>query len=505
MEFGTKDVLGARKLSVQSRSRTSVRSEGHSEKYVDEHERLYDSETDDQLKTPDDPREADGDKSFQGAHDLILIFFFRAILYRSTHDLFDNFVDHIFRPYYLMDPQTRDDLLLDPGIVDDMARWFESCKRGDIAIIKAASAGCGVSTAIRLLASDARCEPIFVTTGLSRLNAFLRDVSSSLYTALERRKKVIVLDPVDALFADQTAAGDILDYIKTSGDKSAPIVCAGFLQRASLAKVRDVADPKRCTYIEFPKIETERALKALLAAFGATLPRDTIHSAWDNSCGDLRSCIAGLSIGNDVGKDIVCDGADAVKRVLFGKGVTLEEAMSLHDGDAQLVTMGVFENYQVSAPDLRTCLEVADAFSVADVVEERIYGNQEWHLADFYAAMTTGVPAMVLPKIGYDEPWPEIEKFGSVWSRSNNQRSKQKSLRDIAIRLQEMGRTTVPAEDVAYLRGMFLWCSKNNDFVTFCKLARDLDDSTVLSIMRLFKVKYTQTDHSRFKKARRAA
>lgn len=397
-----------------------------------------------------------------------------------------------------MGPESREHLLLDSDKMNDFLAWTKDAKRGNICILKAASAGCGVSTMIRLILEELRCEPIIVTTGVQRLRDFLRDTCDSLYTAIERKKKVVVLDPVDALFADQTAAGDILEFLKTEGSRSVPIVCAGFLQRASLARMLDVIDPKKCTSVSFPIIEKQRAVEYLSVHYGST-PIDRIETVWDSACGDLRACLSALDMETDQVKDIVCDGAEAIQKVLFEPGVTLTDAVRMHDGDAQLMTMGIFENYHLAEPGLDQAVAVTDAFSMADIVDERMYGNQEWCLGDFYAALTAGVPAVCLPKTVGMRP---VEKFGSVWSRGNNQRSKEKSLRHINLVGHENSRQPLGAADLSVVRSMFLHCSKNAKYDMFSQLAEGLDDATVLSIMRLFKTKYTQTDHSKFKRAR---
>lgn len=398
-------------------------------------------------------------------------------------------------------PSTREGILLDASVVDALSTWLSGAGRGDVAVLTSARPGCGITTMIDILAVETGCEAMWVTPmpGV-RLREQLRDVSMTDRTALENKKKIIVLDPVDALLADQIVGGDVLEYLKTRGPKSVPIICAGFLQRAPLAKILDAVS-KRSVLFHFPRIPDAIAVHALRASFD-DVPEKRLADAWADADGDFRSCMASLAMGEKCGKDIVCDGTEAISAVLFDPEMTIERAMRLHDGDAHLLGMGIFENYHLAAGNIAACGEIAEAFSMAVIVEECMYGRQQWDLGEFYAALTTGVANAWKSKTAARKP---IEKVGTVWSRSNNQRSKEKSVRGITAAAIEAGRSPLPPQDLALVRGLMTRCSKDNRYDRCMHCLEPYDDATVLAIMRLFKSGYTQTDHSKFKKARLAA
>lgn len=397
--------------------------------------------------------------------------------------------------------------LLDPTTIEALTTWARTATRGCVCIIRSHAPGCGVSTLIRRVLETQRCEPMIVdTTGHpEQLATFLRDVSGSTHTTLERKKRVLVFDPIDGLFADQMTSRVVLEHLKTASS-SIPIVCAGFLNRAPYARIMDIAANRACvpslTSIFFDRIRDDIATCALRRLY-PDASDDAITKAWASVDGDYRAAASALAMG-EAGyvKDAVCDGQMAIARILFEEGVSLSEAMRLHDGDSQVMTSGIFENYApLAGPPIDACAEIADGFSVADMLDTRIYGNQQWDLVPMYAAMTAGVSAVAIPK---PRPSKPIDKVATVWSKSYNQRAKGKFVRAINHQLAERGHSTMAPEDLAYVREMLVssMVREDPDLAMFCHVARDLDPSIVLHIIRLFVTKYTQNHHQKFKRYR---
>lgn len=393
--------------------------------------------------------------------------------------------------------------LLDTECVARFEHWVHHAKRGDVMLIKAGATGCGISTMIQSTLEAGGCEPLHVISRLQRVKEYVADASLSSHTALQKKKKIIVMDPIDALFSDQGSVVDIIDLFRNPRKGSnLPTICAGFVQRSTFARVVDAIGKHPYTLLEFPRIETPKALRFLKSVYGTTHGDAALETTWTHAHGDLRACCVALDFGGNVThhhvKDVVCDGMDAMRKILFHP-VTLEEAIRLHDGDSQLLHMGVFENYGLANPDIDVCVQIADAFAAADIVEEHVYGNQEYDLLEFYAFLSAGVAGVLLPSPARP---PVIGKVGTLWSRINNQRSKQKSLREIRHSLQEGSSSLSCVHDLATLRTALTSLSRQQRWEDMIRLAGHINDSTILSIIRLFKTNYTQVDHSKFKKAR---
>jgi hypothetical protein len=358
---------------------------------------------------------------------------------------------------------------------------------------------------------EAGCDVINVSNRVGRVKDFVADISTTSHTAVLQKKKVILLDPMDALFADHMAAIDILEALRDPARKTLPIVCAGFLQRATYARSVDALGKKQYSTFEFPRIEDSRAVHCLSKMY-PDIGKSALMDTWSRSHGDFRACLAALAFGrgrtpcNHV-KDIICDGVEAIRRILFDPSMTLQTAMRLYDSDSQLLHMGIFENYVMSNPDIRVCSAISDSFSCADIVHERLYGRQEFELTDLHAALVAGSAAVNLqPRPLHPEAVSnsQIEKVGTLWSRSNNQRSKQKSVRDLNFALIEAGWSPLAVPDIATLRTVFSSLVGSQRHAEIAQLAAEIDCATVLSIMRLFKTKYTQMDHGKVKRAHAA-
>jgi hypothetical protein len=96
-----------------------------------------------------------------------------------------------------------------------------------------------------------------------------------------------------------------------------------------------------------------------------------------------------------------------------------------------------------------------------------------------------------------------IEKYGSVWSRGNNQKSKQNMLLALSHQAMARGCTSLAASELAYVRGMLLDLAIDGKYDAMASLVGDTyDEQGVLGIIRMFRSKkYTQTDHTKYKRA----
>ena len=181
----------------------------------------------------------------------------------------------------------------------------------------------------------------------------------------------------------------------------------------------------------------------------------------------------------------------------------MRDAMDLQDGDTSVVSMGVFENYHRAVESIESCCEVSDLFSRADLVDEAIYGRQRWELTSVYAALTAAGPSTIVKAEKGPRRELVIEKYGSVWSRGNNQRSKENMLLALSHQGMAHGCTSLTASDLAYVRGMLLELAADGKYADMASLVSDVfDEQGVLGIIRMFRSKkYTQTDHTKYKRA----
>jgi hypothetical protein len=359
----------------------------------------------------------------------------------------------------------------------------------------------GISTLIQLACAEHGAEPVVVSTNIPKLKVFLADVAASA-TTVEGRAKILVIDPLDAVLAEPTGAADVAEFCKAGA--RIPMIFAGMRMRSSTSKLHDCIHAKTYdkTTVAFPPIDTPKALAFLRGAAATLGSTVSVEDAWT---GDVRNALAALSLNvSGAAKDIVCDGVDAVRRALCDAGLTIRDAIRMHEGDVSMITSGTHENYPLTDQSIETCNHLAETYSLADVMEERMYDTQHWELGDVHIAIAVGGPVAYLDKAASQRAKSlDLSKFGTIWSRNNNHRTKEKALRGIRDALTERGwHGAAHIESISTLRHMVMESIKADRWSACMDRFRDLSPETILSMMRLWKCGYTQAHHGQLKRKR---
>lgn len=338
---------------------------------------------------------------------------------------------------------------------------------------------------------------VTVATGFPKLKQFLTDVVSSKIS-VSLRRKILVIDPIDALFADSVAGAELSEFAK-SGRGQVPIVVSGFKQRTSLNRVKEMFKSRHVEVMVIAKATLEEAVEMLCVEFPLEDSKD-LAKAWEDSNGDLRATRHALQLPLPGGsKDISYDGAEALESIL-NEPCSYQKALKLHDGDPSMVSLGIFENYHLTSPDISTCAWIADVYSIADVIDEAAYGKQHWDLVPYYVALTSAaasqLPTPCKKKVQFD-------KFGTVWSKENNARSKARSLGKVLTARATRGLALLPTTDMAFVRNIISRSVRQGTVRYVRTLGMTAEE--IINIMRLWKCKYTLTDHAKVKNLLAAA
>lgn len=369
------------------------------------------------------------------------------------------------------------------AVEESFRRWLQDARGGCVLCVHA-PLGSGTSTFLRgELAKD--WEVITVASGMPKLKVFLVDVASSRVSVAFRRK-ILLLDPIDAILTDQVAATELGEFAK--GPRGAvPIIITGFKQRTSASRIKEMFRGKTLATMTIPRLTLEDAANTLHRDF-PRLPRNTVEDAFRQANGDMRA--ARLALENNSGtKDIAYDGADALDTILNTQQ-SFQEALTLHEGDPSMVSMGIFENYTLTYPSLGVCEWVTDAYSRADILDEATYGKQRWELAPYYIALA----AACATKLPAPPKKIVFEKFGSLWSKTNNLRSKTKLLHKLCTSRATRGLSALGVEDLAYVRNIL---SSQISHGMYGDVHMPPED--VLTVMRLWKARYTLAEHAKLK------
>ena len=359
----------------------------------------------------------------------------------------------------------------------------------------------GISTLIQLACAEEGAEPVVVSTNIPKLKAFLADVAASPMT-VEGRTKILVIDPLDAVLAEPTGTADLSEFCKAGA--RIPLIFAGIRMRSSMAKLQECVHAKLYdkTVLAVPPIAPATALAFLrraAATLGSSVPPGTVWT------GDVRNAVAALTLNiTGAAKDVVCDGVDAVRRALCDASLTIRDAIRMHEGDVSMITSGTHENYPLTGQTIETCNKMAETYSLADIMEERMYDTQRWELGDVQVAVAVGGPVAYLDKAAAERAPPmDLSKFGTIWSRNNNHRTKEKTLRAVRNALIECGmRGATHIDSIAAVRHMVMHAIRADQWASIMDRLGDVPHDTVLGMMRLWKCGYTQAHHGQLKRKR---
>ena len=338
-------------------------------------------------------------------------------------------------------PRTSAGVLLDDATTLLLRRWMDGVADVDVKAPTAfvtARVGSGVSTLLRLLVSELGLEGVWIHAGTPRIADVLEDVGRSRVSVTGRRK-IVIVDEFDAVSADKVTISAIVAFAKTGKLR---MVCAGHASRSS--KASEFAT--KWVRFDFPRIPTT-TIEAYLRSLGFGPAASKVSAK--RADGDLRAALN--SVNSPDSKDVVVEGLDGVDLVLSRAALTVRDAMVMHE--PSVVAMGVFENYHaiLAKNDTGIADVVSDAFSMADVFDEKMFATQQWDLAGFYAATAIAAPAMAIRERPGRKS-TSVEKFGSVWSKAYNARAKAKNVKTINVARSVAGLTCMSVEDLALHR-----------------------------------------------------
>ncbi len=328
-------------------------------------------------------------------------------------------------------PTSSRDVLMDASVVDDLRTWL--LEPGGGCGIATACVGTGLSTLVRLLVRELDFDAIWIITGTKRAQDVLKD-SGAFDVAPTGRRKLIVVDEFDPADRFTTA---VTEYFKSGAPVK--LLCLSHPVRSS----KQMEFASKWKKFAFPKASAD-AIDAALRKSGFT-PRVRFED------GDVRAAFQMCANGG-ARKDRFPEGLDVVNEVLSGKGGNIADVLRDYAADPSVASMGVFENYH-AVSNIQTAVAISDAFSVADGIDTVMYKTQNWELTNFYGAMTVGIAASKLRNNGKKM---QAQKFGTVWSRIYNARSKMKTVSDINLRKLSCGESALSVEDLAYQRKILL-------------------------------------------------
>lgn len=370
--------------------------------------------------------------------------------------------------------------------------------------------GSGVSTLLTALLEALEIESVWLGPGTHRLRVAMADAGCSVFSATGRRK-VLVVEGFDALMHDASSAADIADALKRQ--LPAPTVFLAHRTRTVRRRFEEMfpaATRARATALDMRPMAAARIASMLQEAHPSVDPAVAADMARDCR-GDLRSALASLAFSEESGaytKDETPEADVVVEDLLAGRAGGVREALAVSAGDAAVVSHGIFERYGY-------CPEVADAFSVADIIEERMFATQRWELTDVHAVMAVAYPALRLDT-AHVMPAPAQEcsagaskktkfVYGMVWSRMHLQAARRKLVHTVHTQRAQAKLLPLDVPDLGLVRRILSDAVASWSPEVIGRVTHGLRPDAILAIMRLWKGRYTLATHGRVSRLLAAA
>ena len=380
---------------------------------------------------------------------------------------------------------------LDTEGVRRVREWLSAGRPG-VAWLTGAS-GSGMTQMVRAATAD--MEAVWLTGANLRCRAFLRDVCSNA-VAVNFKRKVLVLDELDAVLHNETVMADVAHVCKHHASRL-PVVC--ILKATRAASACDLAR-KACLVEHFAPPSAERMLEVVrgaLAREGVPFDEARAVELCRAAPGDIRHVLQTLRASSAAVRDVTLHTADAVARV-FDDVATVAEALRMFGSDPGALAGGVFESYTRACDEVRELVAHADNASAADVVHEHVQGRQRWDMMDIHGALAVASAAVLLPK----RAGVKLTKYGTTWNKAYVQASKAKHARGVHAARAERGLSALDGTDLAFVRAMLASSLARSpaDGARVCRAA-GLGAVEALAVMRLWDTGYKLSTHARLKTA----
>jgi hypothetical protein len=182
---------------------------------------------------------------------------------------------------------------------------------------------------------------------------------------------------------------------------------------------------------------------------------------------------------------------------LAGAEAALRGVQQDYRGDG-IALGGVFDNY-LHAPTPGFAA-VADAFSWADVVSEGMCRGGMFE--DVYSFVPVSTAAHAFRDVSVPI---QIVTFGTVWSKTNAMYAKVNNAKNVTKNVADVGKSVYlwkTTDGLDHIRGMIVTSLKTQTIQDTARLVANagLDAASLLSLMRLWKSKYTLATHAKLKK-----
>jgi len=303
--------------------------------------------------------------------------------------------------------------------------------------------GSGITTLLKTVLKESDIDSHHVDHMAKNFTELLED-STKISTSIQGKKIVVVIDGVDSTAVGKRLLGIITDHVKSSGKRK--IVCVGHREKKSSSN--DFA--KKWTIFDIPT-PSDKVIFEKLKHISQGRVSDVVIAkiVKQTPAGDVRSCINSLEmqILNPSEKidavDVFVDGMDGIEYIFQNDENSFEKLFKIYEQEPWMIKNGAFENYLKFFTSINTISRIADSLSISD----SLFDYPDVDITYPECAFAVGGI-----KLATKTKKAVISKFGTLWSKKNNQKINANKLKNIAEKMREKGNLGIPSVDLDYLR-----------------------------------------------------
>lgn len=301
------------------------------------------------------------------------------------------------------------------GLCSDMAvlcvnQWIRTRQKRFLMI--SGPSGVGKTTLARLALMEAGLSVIDVPCSIVKT---AKDFELLVRSVTDRH--ALIVDELDVV--EVTLTTIVKDFAKASPNVPIVLICQKHvygkpMDFAKISEVVQLRRPNRTRTIEWIQSIVQKE----------TIRELDVASLVDQTKGDMSQILVTLEMNKGISKgpalvskkDPPLDAIGTVEMLMCSSSpLSASLAMRLASLDPTIVGSMVSENYVDVSNDIHRAAEAADALSVADVMENQIYGNQCWDLWDPWTFFGSVYPASRVRRQS-----THAIRFTKIWSKLSN-------------------------------------------------------------------------------------
>jgi replication factor C subunit 1 len=267
--------------------------------------------------------------------------------------------------------------------IEDLYKWLSSWTAKTKPILMTGPPGIGKTTLAHLIAKRCKYDVIEVNASEERSANAIKKLFQTATTSNIAHQRLMILDEVDGMSSgDRGGIGEIARAMDTI---TFPLICIAN-EKGNPQKMRPLT--AKCTVMKMARPVKSTIAKALFTKVvePLTLPikLSDLEALVEQSGNDIRSVINTLQFYSSTKSEkdtILRLDAFSASGKLFNSSASLADRSELVFVDYGMVPLMVGEAYPAaSKSNILNCSKAADAYTLYDLLDRKIYREQHWEL-----------------------------------------------------------------------------------------------------------------------------